>query len=176
MDAFKSLFNGVVGFFEGDNWKMILMWIIGAVLIYLAIKKEMEPTLLLPIGFGAILMNFPGVVSYACEACGNAASYGDKLCSCGEEIIAHYSGIAEPLETLYHAGIASELFPLILFIGIGAMIDFGPLLNNPKLMIFGAAAQFGIFFTLAMASIFFPDFRDYASIARISLPSRDSGS
>ncbi len=168
MGAFKSLFDGVVGFFDGDNWKMILMWIIGAVLIYLAIKKEMEPTLLLPIGFGAILMNFPGVVNYACSACETAASYGVKACgACGGEIAAHYSGIAEPLETLYHAGIASELFPLILFIGIGAMIDFGPLLNNPKLMIFGAAAQFGIFFTLAMASMFFPDFRDYASIAII---------
>ena len=103
------------------------MWAIGAILIYLAIKKKMEPTLLLPIGFGAILMNFPG------------------------------TGIAEPLETLYNAGIANELFPLILFIGIGAMIDFGPLLNNPKLMIFGAAAQFGIFFTLCMAAMFFPD-------------------
>ncbi|MBQ8907482.1 MAG: sodium ion-translocating decarboxylase subunit beta, partial [Clostridia bacterium] len=101
------------------------MWAIGAVLIYLAIKKGMEPTLLLPIGFGAILMNFPG------------------------------SGIAEPLESLYNAGIANELFPLILFIGIGAMIDFGPLLTNPKLMIFGAAAQFGIFFTLCMAAMFF---------------------
>ncbi|MBQ9084681.1 MAG: sodium ion-translocating decarboxylase subunit beta, partial [Clostridia bacterium] len=113
------------------------MWVIGGVLIYLAIKKQMEPTLLLPIGFGAILMNFP------------------------------HSGIAEPLETLYKAGIANELFPLILFIGIGAMIDFGPLLNNPKLMIFGAAAQFGIFFTLCTASIFFPEIKDAASIAII---------
>ena len=127
MDELLSLFEGVGRFFEGDNWKMILMWIIGGTLIYLAIKKEMEPTLLLPIGFGAILMNFPG------------------------------TGIAEPLETLYNAGIANELFPLILFIGIGAMIDFGPLLSNPKLMIFGAAAQFGIFFTLCMASMFFED-------------------
>ena len=125
MEELKTLFEGRVAFGQGDNWKMILMWIIGGVLIYLAIKKEMEPTLLLPIGFGAILMNVPN------------------------------SGIAEPLQTLYNAGIANELFPLLLFIGIGAMIDFGPLLSNPKLMIFGAAAQFGIFFTLCMASIFF---------------------
>ena len=122
-----NLFTPMLSFFEGENWKMLIMWAIGGILIYLAIKKGMEPTLLLPIGFGAILMNFPG------------------------------SGIAEPLETLYEAGIANELFPLILFIGIGAMIDFGPLLNNPKLMIFGAAAQFGIFFTLCAASMFFPE-------------------
>ena len=122
-----TLFEPIIEFGKGDNWKMVIMWAIGAVLIFLAIKKQMEPTLLLPIGFGAILMNFPG------------------------------SGIAEPLGELYEAGIANELFPLILFIGIGAMIDFGPLLNNPKLMIFGAAAQFGIFFTLCMAAMFFPD-------------------
>ena len=127
MKELLSLFEPITKFGEGDNWKMVVMWAIGAILIFLAIKKQMEPTLLLPIGFGAILMNFPG------------------------------SGIAEPLEALYEAGIANELFPLILFIGIGAMIDFGPLLNNPKLMIFGAAAQFGIFFTLCMASMFFPD-------------------
>jgi oxaloacetate decarboxylase beta subunit len=137
MDKLLSLFDTLRAFGQDGNWKMIVMWAIGAVLIYLAIKKEMEPTLLLPIGFGCIIMNFPN------------------------------SGAAEPLETLYHAGIANELFPLLLFIGIGAMIDFGPLLNNPKLMIFGAAAQFGIFFTLCMASVFFPDFRDYASIAII---------
>jgi len=137
MKQLLELFEPILEFGKDGNWKMIIMWLIGGILIYLAIKKEMEPTLLLPIGFGAIIMNFPG------------------------------SGAAEPLHTLYNAGIANELFPLILFIGIGAMIDFGPLLNNPKLMIFGAAAQFGIFFTLCMASVFFPDFRDFASIAII---------
>ena len=114
----------------------VIMWAIGAVLIYLAIVKEMEPTLLLPMGFGAILVNLP------------------------------FSGAVETLEVLFNAGIANELFPLILFIGIGAMIDFGPLLSNPKLMIFGAAAQFGIFFTLCLASMFF-DLKDAASIAII---------
>lgn len=117
------------------TWKEAVMWLIGAVLIYLAIKKDMEPTLLLPMGFGAIMVNIPGVSTAA-------------------------------LETLFDAGIATELFPLILFIGIGAMIDFGPLLSNPKLMIFGAAAQFGIFFTLCLASMFF-DIKDAASIAII---------
>ena len=137
MEIFSKLFEGVWGFAEPGAWKMLIMWVIGGTLIYLAIKKGMEPTLLLPIGFGAILMNFPG------------------------------TGIAGPLGTLYNAGIANELFPLILFIGIGAMIDFGPLLNNPKLMVFGAAAQFGIFFTLCMASMFFPEAKDFASISII---------
>lgn len=119
------------------NWQNLVMIVIGLVLIYLAIKKEMEPTLLLPMGFGTILVNIP---------------FSDAL--------------AGPIKTLYNAGIANELFPLLLFIGIGAMIDFGPLLTNPKLMLFGAAAQFGIFFTLAMARMFFPEL-DAASIAII---------
>lgn len=119
------------------SWQQVVMIVIGLVLIYLAIKKEMEPTLLLPIGFGTILVNVP---------------FSDALTG--------------PIKELYHAGIANELFPLLLFIGIGAMIDFGPLLTNPKLMLFGAAAQFGIFFTLAMARMFFPEL-DAASIAII---------
>jgi len=111
---------------------------IGCLLVFLAIKKEMEPSLLLPMGFGTILVNIP---------------FSDALTG--------------PINELYHAGIANELFPLLLFIGIGAMIDFGPLLSNPKLMLFGAAAQFGIFFTLCMASVFFPNIKDAASIAII---------
>ena len=146
------------------TWKQVLMWLIGGILIYLAIKKEMEPTLLLPIGFGALLMNFPGVASYVCSAEGctsekafSFAQFNEGALSscCNAEIIEHYGGIAEPLHTLYSAGIANELFPLILFIGIGAMIDFGPLLSKPWLMLFGAAAQFGIFFTLCTAAMFF---------------------
>ena len=121
------------------SWQQVVMWGIGALLIYLAIAKDMEPTLLLPMGFGAILVNIP-----------NADLVGPE----------------GALTTLFNAGIANELFPLILFIGIGAMIDFGPLLTNPKLMLFGAAAQFGIFFTLCMASMFF-DLNDAASIAVI---------
>ncbi len=121
------------------QWQQVVMWIIGGLLIFLAIKKEMEPTLLLPMGFGAILVNLPlsGAV--------------------GEE---------GALTVLFNAGIANELFPLLLFVGIGAMIDFTPVLSNPKLMIFGAAAQFGIFFTLSVASLFF-DLKDAASIAII---------
>ena len=113
---------------ELTDWKYVVMWLIGGVLIYLAIKKKMEPTLLLPLGFGTILVNIP--------FSGAIGEHG-------------------AIDVLFNAGIANELFPLILFIGIGAMIDFGPVLSNPKLMIFGAAAQFGIFFTFCLASMFF---------------------
>ena len=119
------------------TWQQGVMILIGGLLIFLAIKKEMEPTLLLPMGLGTILVNIP-----------------------------NSEALAGPIKELYNAGIANELFPLLLFIGIGAMIDFGPLLSNPKLMLFGAAAQFGIFFTLSMASMFFPEL-DAASIAII---------
>jgi len=129
------------------SWQHVVMWIIGGILIYCAIKKDMEPTLLLPMGFGAILANLPmsGAVTQIHEGI--------------EEI-----GV---LDVLFNAGIANELFPLLLFIGIGAMIDFGPLLSNPKLMLFGAAAQFGIFFTLSVASLLGFELKDAASIAII---------
>lgn len=129
------------------TWQQIVMWIIGGVLIFLAIKKEMEPTLLLPMGFGTIIANFPGSAAI------------DKVV---ENVVEEHGF----LSTLFKAGISNELFPLLLFIGIGAMIDFGPVLSNPKLMVFGAAAQFGIFFTLCLASIFFEQ-KDAASIAII---------
>lgn len=129
------------------NWQQVVMWCIGGLLIYLAIRKDMEPTLLLPLGFGAILVNLPmsGAVTQV------------------------FDGIAEigVIDVLFDAGIANELFPLLLFVGIGAMIDFEPLLTNPKLMIFGAAAQFGIFFTLSLAALFGFDLKDAASIAII---------
>ncbi len=123
---------------------MVIMWIIGGVLIYLAIKKDMEPTLLLPMGFGAILVNLP---------------FSGAVTQVGAE--------EGPIDVLFNAGIANELFPLLLFIGIGAMIDFGPLLSNPKMMLFGAAAQFGIFFTLSLASFLGFELKDAASIAII---------
>ena len=124
------------------TWQMVLMWAIGGLLIYLAIGKKMEPGLLLPMGFGAILVNLPfsGAVT---------------------------QGLVEgPLNVLFAAGFSNELFPLLLFIGIGAMIDFGPLLEKPWLLLFGAAAQFGIFLTLVLAGFFF-DLKDAASIAVI---------
>ncbi len=124
------------------GWKQIAMWLIGGLLIFLAIRKKMEPTLLLPMGLGAILVNLP----FAAEG-----------------IVSEHGSIT----TLYNAGIANELFPLLLFIGIGAMIDFGPLLSNPKLMIFGAAAQFGIFFTMSLAALCGFDLNDAGSAAII---------
>ncbi|WP_243165861.1 sodium ion-translocating decarboxylase subunit beta [Anaerofilum hominis] len=131
--------------------KMLVMWVIGGALIYLAIKKDMEPTLLLPMGFGAILVNLPlsGVIDQGIDAATGIA--------------------AEPgaLSELFRAGIDNELFPLLLFIGIGAMIDFGPLLQNPKLLLFGAAAQFGIFFTITAATLLGFSITDAASIGII---------
>lgn len=148
MNAVSAVFQNILSFNILEDWKLIVMWAIGGLLIYLAIAKDMEPTLLLPMGFGAILVNLPN--SGAIDQFGEAG-----------EILSE-----GPLSTLFDAGIANELFPLILFIGIGAMIDFGPVLANPKLMIFGAAAQFGIFFTYALASIFF-DPKAAASISII---------
>ena len=125
---------------QAITWQQVVMWVLGGVLIWLAIAKDMEPTLLLPMGFGAILVNLP---------------------------LSGAVGPEGPIDVLYNAGIANELFPLLLFVGIGAMIDFGPLLTNPKLMLFGAAAQFGIFFTLSMATLLGFDLRNAASIAVI---------
>lgn len=138
-ELFSNVFN--------ITWQQAVMWVIGAVLIYLAIVKDMEPSLLLPMGFGAILVNLPmsGAVTQI------------------------YDGVREigVIDILFNSGIANELFPLLLFVGIGAMIDFGPLLSNPKLMIFGAAAQFGIFFTFSLAAAFGFDIKDAASIGII---------
>ena len=133
MQFFYDLFGNVLNF----TWQQGLMILIGCALIWCAIKKEMEPTLLLPMGFGAILVNLPFVNT-------------------------------EAIETLFNAGIATELFPLLLFIGIGAMIDFGPLLSNPKMFLFGAAAQFGIFFVLVIAVMAGFDLKDAASTAIIA--------
>lgn len=129
------------------SWQQAVMWLIGGILIYLAIKRDMEPALLLPMGFGAILVNLPlsGAVTQIVDGV--------------EEI-----GV---LNVLFDAGIANELFPLLLFVGIGAMIDFEPLLNDPKLMFFGAAAQFGIFFTFSLAALLGFPIKDAAAIGII---------
>ena len=127
----EFLFEGIMAV----TWKQIVMWIIGCLLIYLAISKELEPSLLLPMGFGAILVNIPmsGVLNQTLEGIGPV------------------TGI---IDWLFEIGInASEAMPLLLFIGIGAMIDFGPLLSNPRLLLFGAAAQFGIFATITLATL-----------------------
>ena len=129
------------------EWQHVVMWIIGGILIFLAIKKDMEPALLLPMGFGAILVNIPF----------------SAVIGSGEE--EESLGI---ITSLFHVGIeASEAMPILLFIGIGAMIDFGPLLTNPKLFILGGAAQFGIFITLILAAVIGFPLNDAAAIAII---------
>ena len=141
MDLF-STFMGLFSNLGNTTWQMLVMWAVGGLLIYLGIVKKMEPTLLVPMGFGAILVNLP---------LSGAITQGST---------------EGPITALFHAGMSNELFPLLLFIGIGAMIDFGPLLERPWLMLFGAAAQFGVFFTFFLAGFFF-DLPDAASIAVI---------
>lgn len=153
LSGFSFLTEGVSYFFTApDGWKCLVMWAIGGLLIYLAIKKDMEPSLLLPMGFGAILVNIPytGVMNQIMDMGGKDTT------------------VAGIIEWLFHIGIeASEAMPLLLFVGIGAMIDFGPLLSNPKMLLFGGAAQFGIFFTIMLATLLNFDLKDAASIGII---------
>ena len=131
------------------TWQQAVMYVVGIILIWLAVTKEYEPSLLLPLGFGAILVNLPysGVVDQMVQGKVPAA------------------GI---IEWLFKTGIeASEAMPILLFIGIGAMIDFGPLLSQPVLFLFGAAAQFGIFAAILIACLMGFDLRDAASIGII---------
>ena len=143
LEGVRTLFN-----FSDGGWKSIVMIIIGIVLIWLAIKKEYEPSLLLPMGFGAILVNLPlsGVLD---QVVGGVESHGI-------------------IQWLFEVGInASEAMPILLFIGIGAMIDFGPLLSKPMMFLFGAGAQFGIFAAILLAAILGFDIKDAAAIGII---------
>lgn len=123
MDIFMQMFSGV----SELGWRQPVMYVVGFALIWLAIKKDYEPMLLLPIGFGAILVNLPFATVW------------------------EHEGTRGFLGIFYDAGIITELFPILIFIAVGAMIDFSQLLKNPKMMLFGAAAQFGIFFTILAA-------------------------
>ncbi len=122
-----AVWNGITGLGAGFvlmHWSNPIMIVIGGALLFLGIKKGFEPLLLVPIGFGCILVNIPG------------------------------AGLMEPegfLRIIYDAGIMTELFPLLIFVGIGAMTDFGPVLENPATFLLGAAGQFGIFLTIALA-------------------------
>ena len=141
----EFLYSGLLSI----TWQMLVMYAVGGLLIWLAIAKDFEPALLLPMGFGAILVNLPasGVLNQMVENVGET------------------SGI---IQWLFEVGIeASEALPLLLFIGIGAMIDFGPLLSNPKMFLFGAAAQFGIFVVIIAAVLLGFDLKDAASIGMI---------
>ena len=126
--------------FQHLAWQNVVMLAIGGLLIFLACKYEFEPTLLLPIGFGAMLANLP------------------------------LTGVIEEggfLKIMYNFGISTELFPLFIFIGIGAMTDFGPLLENPRMALLGAAGQFGIFLTLMLSLLFGFTLKEAASIGII---------
>jgi carboxybiotin decarboxylase len=129
-DNILAIFAGLREF----TWANLLMLAVGGLLIYLAIAKEYEPVLLIPIGMGAVLANIPGA----------GMGLDLRAIMAGEQS----EGI---FYSLYKAGIETELFPLLLFIGIGAMTDFGPLLSNPRMVLVGAAGQFGIFAVLLLA-------------------------
>lgn len=130
--------------FLGLTWKHIVMWAVGAILIWLAVKYDYEPALLLPIGFGAILANIPH-----------------------SSAVSQVKGEEGFLFVLYNAGIGNELFPVLIFVAIGAMCDFAPLIRNPKVMLFAAAAQFGIFATAVGATLLGFSFPHAASIGII---------
>ncbi len=126
----EAIINGVSGLgagFAHMHWSNPVMIVVGCFLLFLGIKKDVEPMLLVPIGFGAILVNIP---------------------------LADLMGNEGFLRTIYDMGISNELFPLLIFIGIGAMTDFGPLLENPKIFLLGAAGQCGIFLTIGLALFF----------------------
>ena len=143
------LLEGVNALFLTEGgWKNLVMFVVGITLIWLAIKKEYEPSLLLPMGFGAILVNLPlsGVLN---QVVGGVEAHGI-------------------IEWLFNVGIeASEAMPILLFIGIGAMIDFGPLLSQPSMFLFGAGAQFGIFAAILLAAFLGFDIKDAAAIGTI---------
>ncbi|HPE90483.1 MAG: sodium ion-translocating decarboxylase subunit beta [Spirochaetaceae bacterium] len=121
--------EGLLIGFTSVSWQQGVMYLVGAALIVLAVTKEYEPMLLLPIGFGAILVNLP------------------------LSVVWEYEGAAGFLKVLYDGGISNELFPILIFIAVGAMIDFGPLFKNPFMIFFGAAAQLGIFATMLIATL-----------------------
>jgi len=139
-EAIVSGLYGLIAGFVHLHWSNPIMIVIGGLLLYLGIKKDFEPLLLVPIGFGAILVNIP------------------------------LAGLMEEggfLKIIYEAGVLTELFPLFIFVGIGAMTDFGPLLENPKIFLLGAAGQFGIFLTLGLALILGFDQKDAVAIGII---------
>ncbi len=129
----QELFSGVFHIMSVEGIKTLIMFVIAGILIALAIVKDYEPTLLLPIGFGCILANLPPVDGFPSVL-----------------------GEAGFLSVLFNAGIANELFPVLIFIAVGAMIDFSPLLKDPSTIFFGAAAQFGIFMTFIAALLLLP--------------------
>lgn len=129
--------TGIYGFLQPGGWQNLVMIAVGLLLIRLAVARGFEPLLLIPIGTGAVLSNIPFAEI--------AARTVQRLGADGQVIVNVYGGF---IGQFYELGIASGLFPLLIFLGVGAMTDFGPLLANPKTLLLGAAAQFGIFFAI----------------------------
>jgi oxaloacetate decarboxylase beta subunit len=151
----QGFIYNILGGFTHLTWQSIVMLIIGGILLYLGVVKDYEPLLLVPIGFGCILANLPltELIHVPREGFVFHDSVRDILANAGllnlqEGVKLVDEGI---LDVLYNAGIGNELFPCLLFIGIGAMTDFGPLLQNPRILLLGGAGQFGIFLTLMLA-------------------------
>ncbi|MBR4929671.1 MAG: sodium ion-translocating decarboxylase subunit beta [Bacteroidaceae bacterium] len=150
-DALTKFWNdmGITSFFVGEGWKNAVMLGIGCFLLYLAIKKEYEPLLLLPIAFGMVLTNLPGAGMFHTEMWNNEFlnpdspyyhSYRHIMAECG-------------LLDILYIGVKAGVYPCLIFIGVGAMTDFGPLIANPKSLLLGAAAQLGIFATFLVTQI-----------------------
>ena len=140
-ELIRELFSGLFYMMSGDGFKTLIMFVIAGILIALAIVKDYEPTLLLPIGFGCILANLPPIIGQVME---NGVLTEGPVAS----VLESGKGF---LDVLFTAGIGNELFPVLIFIAVGAMIDFSPLLKDPSTIFFGAAAQFGIFATFLLS-------------------------
>jgi oxaloacetate decarboxylase beta subunit len=135
--------SGFALFFEGDNWKCLIMIAIACVLLYLAIVKKFEPLLLVPIAFGMLLTNLPG-----------AGLFHEEFFAGGHVHWENLTGGAGLLDYLY-LGVKLGIYPCLIFMGVGAMTDFGPLIANPKSLILGAAAQLGIYIAFALSVLVF---------------------
>lgn len=145
---------GFTAFFVGEGWKNLVMIALGCYLLFLAIKKEYEPLLLLPIAFGMILTNLPGAGLF------DSSLWNDHFLKQGAEGYHSYGYIMAHgglLDILY-IGVKAGIYPCLIFLGVGAMTDFGPLIANPKSLLLGAAAQIGIFATFLVTQIDIPIF------------------
>lgn len=156
---------GFTSFFIGTGWKNLVMLAVGCVLLYLAIKKEYEPLLLLPIAFGMILTNLPGAGLFHTEM------WNDEFLNPNSPYYHSYRHVMAEgglLDVLY-IGVKAGIYPCLIFLGVGAMTDFGPLIANPKSLLLGAAAQLGIFATFIVTQLDFFGFnaQEAASIGII---------
>jgi carboxybiotin decarboxylase len=150
LSGLAGLTEGVQFLFTLGGLKNVVMLAIAGVLIYLGVKKDVEPLLLVPIGFGCLLANIPlsELMLQGLDPGARQVFDATGTPDAARELVKTETGF---LRTIYNMGIANELFPLLIFVGIGAMTDFTPLLANPKILLFGAAGQCGIFLTLLLA-------------------------